>query len=188
MPVNMFIAGDLHIPSRATMLHPFFQEILQSKKWDFIILTGDLTTREVLKKFENYVKIPERIIACKGNMDQFNLALSPTFNIGSIKFGVFHGTGISPRGDVHQLKKIANKLDVKILITGHSHQMLVYSDKQHLILNPGTATGATGGSSWYVDKAILILIYEPESEKIIIESYKIDDRNSLKKSKEVIDL
>lgn len=188
MPVNMFIAGDLHIPSRATMLHPFFQEILQSKKWDYIILTGDFTTLEVLKRFENYVNIPERVIACKGNMDQFNLALSPTFNIGSTKFGVFHGTGISPRGDVYQLKKIANKLNVKILITGHSHQLLVYSDRQHLILNPGTATGASGGSSWYVDTAILILIYEPGSEKILIESYKIDDRNSLKKSIEVIEL
>ena len=162
------------------MLHPKFQEILENRKWDYIVLTGDLTIEEVLKRFERFVQTPDRIIACKGNMDQIDLPLTPIFNVGSLKIGVFHGTGIYPRGDVPQLKKIAKKLGVKILITGHSHQTFIHSDKEHIILNPGTATGASGGSSWNVDTAIIILKINNETYDISYEWYRIENNRCLK--------
>ena len=180
MSVNIFIAGDFHIPSRASMLDPKFQDILENRSWDYIVLTGDLTIVDVLKRFEKHVQTPKHLIACKGNMDQINLPLSPVFSVGSIKIGVFHGTEIYPRGDISQLKRVAKKLGVKILITGHSHQTFIHSDKEHVILNPGTATGASGGSSWNVDTAIIILKINSETNELSYEWYKIENNRCLK--------
>lgn len=186
MVVKIFIAGDLHIPARAVMLHPDFQAILEHEKWDYIILTGDLTTEEVLKSFYEYVESPERILACRGNVDQINLPIEIKTEINGIAIGVFHGMGISPRGDIKQLKRLANELQVRILFTGHSHQTLLYSDKDHLILNPGTSTGATGGSSWTVDTGIITMEMDEKNNLVAVTLYQINQRNKLKYEKQTI--
>jgi len=70
MPVRIFVAGDLHIPSRATMIHPKFQDILKSEKWDYIVITGDITIPEVLNRYIQHVKDSKNLVVCRGNMDQ----------------------------------------------------------------------------------------------------------------------
>ena len=178
MPVRIFVAGDLHIPSRATMLHPKFHDILKSEKWDYIVITGDLTIPEVLDRYIQHVKDPKNLVVCRGNMDQIYLPEKPVFEINKIKLGAFHGTGIYPRGDVVQLKQVAKEMNVDILFTGHSHLMLIHSDEEHLILNPGTSSGASGGSSWAVDIGIIVLTIFPEM-KISIDSYFLSKRGKL---------
>lgn len=185
--ITIFVAGDLHIPSRATMLHPKFAEILYNKKWDYIVLTGDLTQISVLEYFEGHVKNPDNLIACRGNMDMIPLPVYPIFDVSGIRFGVFHGTGIHPRGDTRQLKEIAREKNVKILFSGHSHLTQFHIDNEHILLNPGTSTGASGGSSWTVNTGILILeIYN--SKDIIIEHYSINKFGKLKQHSQMITL
>lgn len=183
MVSKIFIAGDLHIPSRATMLHPKFQAILQGESWDYIVLTGDLTTSKVLTKFQRFLSDSNNLIACKGNMDKLSLPVRPTFIVEGIPFGVFHGTGIYPRGDISQLKVIAREMQVKVLCTGHSHQTFVHKDEDHLILNPGTATGASGGSSWTVDTGVMILTVSSQvrtnSSTLSLEWYQITTKGRL---------
>ncbi|MBD3192477.1 MAG: YfcE family phosphodiesterase [Candidatus Heimdallarchaeota archaeon] len=183
MTFKIFIAGDLHIPSRATMLHPKFQAILQDETWDFIVLTGDLTTTKVLKSFQKFLSDSNHLIACRGNMDKLSLPLRPTFNVEGLLFGVFHGTGIYPRGDISQLKAIAREMKVKVLCTGHSHQTFVHKDEEHLILNPGTATGASGGSSWTVDTAVMILSVTSHTKinsyELTLDWYQISPKGKL---------
>ncbi|NHJ33192.1 MAG: YfcE family phosphodiesterase, partial [Asgard group archaeon] len=104
----------------------------------------------------------------------------PVFEIYNIKFGVFHGTGIYPRGDAAQLKQVAEEMNVDVLLTGHSHLKLVHNDKEHLILNPGTSSGASGGSSWTVDTGLIILTILPE-RKISIDSYIVSRRKLIHK-------
>ena len=178
MPVRIFVAGDLHIPSRGTMLHPKFLNILKREKWDFIVLTGDITVPEVLKGYTKHVKDPKNLVVCRGNMDQMYLPEKPIFKVNNITLGAFHGTGIYPRGDVVQLKQVAEEMNVDILFTGHSHLMLIHSDEDHLILNPGTSSGASGGSSWTVDTGIIILTFFTEG-KISIDSYKLSNRGKI---------
>lgn len=183
MPVRIFVAGDLHIPSRATMIHPKFIDILKSEKWDYVVLTGDLTIPEVLDYYVQFVKEPENLIVCRGNMDQIYLPEKPIFEVNNIKIGVFHGSGIYPRSDIPQLKQVADEMNVKILLTGHSHLRLIHEDSEHLILNPGTSSGASGGSSWTVDTGILILTISSE-DMIEIESYYLSNKGKLKYQKE----
>ncbi|MHA1188564.1 MAG: metallophosphoesterase family protein [Candidatus Heimdallarchaeota archaeon] len=179
MSVKIFVAGDLHIPSRSTMLHPNFQGIIESEVWDYIVLTGDLTIHEVIKWFKKYLAKKGKVVACRGNMDQFNLPLKPRFEINGVSFGVFHGTDISPRGDIKQLKKVAEDMKVQVLFTGHSHQSIIHHDKEHLIINPGTGTGASGGSSWSVDTACVVLEINPESKEVLLNWYRITDSGKL---------
>ncbi|NHK32831.1 MAG: YfcE family phosphodiesterase [Asgard group archaeon] len=179
MSFKIFVAGDLHIPSRATMLHPKFQTMLENEKWDYIVLTGDYTTQKVLSSFKQYLKNPDNLIACRGNMDVFPLPERPIFEIAGIKFGVFHGTGIYPRGDIKQLKQIANEMDVKILFTGHSHKVAFYFDEEHVILNPGTSSGASGGSSWTVDTGVFS-IQVLSSNEISVELFELTNKDKIR--------
>ncbi|MEA2071790.1 MAG: YfcE family phosphodiesterase [Asgard group archaeon] len=173
MTKKVFIAGDLHIPSRAKQLLPPFKEILESTTWDYIALTGDLTTKEVLEYFKQYVSNPSNLIACQGNMDSFNLPERTIFTIDSLRIGVFHGKGIYPRGDISQLKEIANEMNVSILLTGHSHQTFCHHDDNHIILNPGTATGASGGSSWAVDAGIMVLSISENNKTVTLHWHRL---------------
>ncbi len=183
MSVRIFVAGDLHIPSRGAMLHPKFLDFLKSETWDYIVLTGDITIPEVLNRYLQFVKDPKNLVVCRGNMDQMFLPEKPVFEVNNIKLGAFHGSGIYPRGDVAQLKQVAEEMNVDILFTGHSHLMLIHCDEEHLILNPGTSSGASGGSSWTVDTGIIILTFFTEG-KISIDSYKLSDRGKIIHKKE----
>lgn len=179
MSVKIFVTGDLHIPSRSTMLHPKFQSIIEREKWDYIVLTGDLTIAEVLIWFKTYLSPTGKLVACRGNMDKINLPLKPRFKIKDLSFGAFHGTDISPRGDIKQLKQVANEMKVQVLFTGHSHQSFIYSDEEHLIINPGTGTGASGGTSWSVDTAVMKMCYNPETKEIDLNWYRINEKGKL---------
>jgi putative phosphoesterase len=183
MSVRIFVAGDLHIPSRATMIHPKFLDILKSEKWDYIVITGDLTIPEVLDYYVQFVKDPKNLVVCRGNMDQIYLPEKPIFEVNNIKIGVFHGSGIYPRGDIPQLKQVADEMKVKVLLTGHSHLRLVHEDREHILLNPGTSSGASGGSSWTVDTGIIILTITSE-KRIEIDSYFLSGKGKLKQKKE----
>jgi len=178
--ISIFVAGDFHIPSRAAMIPPDFQEILESKRWDFIVLTGDYTSPTVLEYFQRFVKKEKNLIACRGNMDQFWLADQITFFVDTLACGVDHGTTVSPRGDIAQLKALAIKMNVRVLFTGHTHRQEVYFDNEHLILNPGTSTGASGGSSWTVDTGILTLEVLPQKTFNITQYTLLDPRKLIK--------
>lgn len=188
MSVKIFIAGDLHIPSRASMLHPHFEDILLQQQWDYIVLTGDLTIPSVLDRFEKLVSSPKRLIVARGNMDKMTLPLKPTFKIGSLHLGAFHGTDVNPRGDIPQLKKVAKEMGVKILFTGHSHKTFIHSDAEHIILNPGTSTGASGGTSWTVDTALITMEINFDESVIFINWLKINNRGKLEIEKLKINL
>lgn len=165
------------------MMPPEFQNILASRKWDYIVLTGDYTLPVVVEDFLPKVKTSQHLYACRGNMDRFFLDEQLTFSIYHIPFGVYHGTAISPRGDITQLESLAQKLKVKVLFTGHTHQQLVFYKNGLLLLNPGTATGASGGSSWTVDTGILTLKVS-QQKTITVEQISLSERQKLETFKQ----
>ncbi|TFF85248.1 YfcE family phosphodiesterase [Candidatus Heimdallarchaeota archaeon] len=179
MVEKLFIAGDFHIPTRAKRFPEPFKKILSKEKWNYIVITGDLVQKEVLERFEPHLASNGKLIACQGNMDRFELPLFPTFTINSIKFGAYHGMNISPRDDVEQLKEVAAKMDVRVLFVGHSHKQLIYEDEEHIILNPGTATGASGGSSWFIDQGIMTISVDVEYKTLTVKSYLLNSHQKL---------
>ena len=62
--------------------------------------------------------------------------------IGGFKIGVFHGHQIVPYGNREALAVVLRRLDVDILVTGHTHAFSAYRHEGCLVINPGSATGA----------------------------------------------
>ena len=136
------VVSDSHVPSRAEKIPEEFRE--KMKQSDLIVHSGDFDEREVYNGIEEYGEL----LAVKGNCDFFDLPNSETFEENGVKFGVYHGTGIAPRGDHDTLQKIATEdLEADILITGHTHQEEIAELEDCVILNPGSCTGVGGGSS-----------------------------------------
>ena len=134
--------SDSHIPTRAEKIPEDFRE--KMKESDLIVHSGDFAERPVYNSIDEYGEL----VAVKGNCDFFDLPNSETFERNGVKFGVYHGTGITPRGDHDTLQKIATEdLEVDILITGHTHKEEITELEDCVILNPGSCTGVGGGSA-----------------------------------------
>ncbi|MHA1234446.1 MAG: YfcE family phosphodiesterase, partial [Promethearchaeota archaeon] len=63
-------------------------------------------------------------------------------NNDNLSVGLTHGHQVSPRGDHSQLELIAIEKNFNILISGHTHKEEIFLQKDILLLNPGSATGA----------------------------------------------
>jgi len=136
------IVSDSHIPTRAEKIPEQFRE--KMKEAELIIHAGDFAEKPVYNSIDEYGEL----IAVKGNCDFFDLPNSETFQRNQVKFGVYHGTGITPRGNHKTLQKIAvQDLETEILITGHTHHEEITELENCTIINPGTCTGVGGGSS-----------------------------------------
>jgi len=132
------IIGDFHIPLRAKKIPGWILERID----DFIIATGDFTRKHVLDELKQYGKV----VAVRGNMDEFELPPVQQLEIEGKRVVVVHGHQVYPRGDYDQLHEIAREFKADVLIHGHTHKYDVKYYRGILMLNPGTATGAWGGS------------------------------------------
>ena len=135
------IISDSHIPKRAEKIPEEFHEKLE--KADKTVHCGDFETQE---KYEN-LKEKYDIIGVKGNCDYFDLEASQKFSVNGVKFGVYHGAGITPRGHHPTLAQTAETINVDVLFHGHTHQQEITEHEGKILLNPGSCTGVGGGSS-----------------------------------------
>jgi len=136
------IISDSHIPSRAAEIPEEFLE--KCDKAELVVHCGDFETEgvyeELNERFENFV-------AVRGNIDRVDISKYEEFERNNIRFGVTHGTGISPRGHKPTLANIADQMDVKVLFHGHTHQQEAAEENGKVLLNPGSCTGVGGGSA-----------------------------------------
>lgn len=176
------VLSDSHVPNRSPGIAEEFMELLEEA--DVAVHCGDFATEEVYEDLDNQA---EKFYAVKGNCDFFDLPNSETFEYEGLKFGVYHGTGITPRGDHETLVDIAkNKLEVDILLTGHTHQREVYREDGVIVLNPGTSTGVGGGSYRGGDPEMMTL--KVEDSNLIVEKHTLDGQLTLETEKERIEL
>jgi len=141
----LLLIGDFHIPDRSPeILSEVWQEI-QKFKFDVILCTGDLTDLKILDKLESLAPVKN----VRGNMDSYyglrDFLDYLVLNATNCKVGLIHGSGVHPRGNPEQLVKIAQKMEVDILISGHTHAQSALVHNKVLLLNPGSATGCWGG-------------------------------------------
>lgn len=134
------VISDSHIPRRAEKIPEKFVDELE--KAELNVHCGDFTSRELKQELDRYGEL----VAVKGNCDTWGLPASETFERAGVSFGVYHGSGIQPRGHVPTLVETAEKLDVEVLLTGHTHSQLAGEDSGKVLLNPGSCTGVSGGS------------------------------------------
>ncbi len=135
------VVSDSHIPARADSIPARFREMLAEA--GIAVHCGDFETREVYRSLKGK---SNEFYAVKGNCDRFELPTSETFKVSGVSFGVYHGTGIHPRGHRPTLAETARKLDVSVLLNGHTHQQEAVEHDGKILLNPGSCTGVSGGS------------------------------------------
>jgi len=157
--VKMIVLGDSHIPDRALEIpRKILEDIEKNRPYDIAIFTGDFTCEEVYEWFKG---LGRKVYAVEGNMDYIELPEYVVLTLNSIKMGVIHGSQVYPRGNIVKLTHIAQRLGVKILLSGHTHKPFLKKYKGVLHLNPGSITGvwSGSGSSFNPTYAILYISY-----------------------------
>lgn len=160
------VIGDFHIPERADGITKEF--IPSLKNSELILCTGDLIDPAVLEELRSYAEVK----AVRGNMDYVDLPLELTFETGGIKFGLFHGMGIHPRGNREKLALKALELGVQALVSGHTHRLAVEKVGNIILLNPGSATGAESGEGIIPKPSFLTLTIGQKA--LNITAYTLD--------------
>merc|ERR1711991_777851 len=62
--------------------------------------------------------------------------------VGNFQIGVIHGHSVVPWGDHEALAAVQRRLDVDILVFGHTHEYEAFEYEGKLFVNPGSITGA----------------------------------------------
>lgn len=164
--MRIVVLGDTHIPRRAEWLPEEIVSFLESKDFDLIVFTGDLTDERVLR----YLKNLAEVVAVRGNMDHLNLPEYLEVQISRLKAGIIHGDQVYPRGDRDQLEDIGIEREVDILFNGHTHSPHIFPGKV-LLLNPGSATGAWGGGGGSMKPSFMIV--QVDVRNVYVELYEI---------------
>lgn len=130
--ITIGLISDIHIPTRADKIP---EKVFQTfKDVDFIIHSGDFDGPSVADELEEIVPL----YAVQGNMDSDEIRLRyPTMLIIKIfdhRIGVYHGS-LFP----WELSKIAEKHDLDVLISGHTHRSGIKRDDT-IFVNPGSPT------------------------------------------------
>lgn len=165
--MNILIIGDFHIPSRASDIPEPVKSFILKKKFDLVLCTGDLVENRVLNMLEEFGPV-KRVV---GNMDYISGPKSVKVKIGNFNIGLFHGSGIYPRGDPQQLYSIAKRLNIEVLIHGHTHTLSIQLFGDVLLLNPGSATGVWGGGPASLKPSFMIL--SVINNELTVKSYEL---------------
>ena len=139
MPL-VLIVSDLHIPYRASQLPELFSRMLVPNRLSLILCAGNATSPEMLAYFRS---LSSNVICTKGDLDELgDLPETAVTTVGDVRLGVLHGHQVVPWGDKESLAIWQRKLDVDVLISGHTHTQKYYEFDGKLFINPGSITGA----------------------------------------------
>lgn len=173
--MQIAVVSDSHIPQREDEIPEEFWEFIENS--DVTVHAGDFTAKETYNALEEY---SDEFYAVKGNCDFFQdpeLPQSEKFEIKGHKIGVYHGTGIQPRGHKPTLQKIAKKdLEVDILIHGHTHIQDVEKTEDLLLINPGSSTGAGGGTANPSNPQMITL--QINNQNLIVKKIELNKQDS----------
>ena len=150
--MKILILGDTHISSRRRDVPEWVKEIVE-RGWDIILHTGDVEEGWVLEYLSRYGEV----YVVRGNMDYLRL---PEFRVIDTDLGrilLIHGHQVHPRGNVEQLTALGRTAGTKIVVSGHTHKPKMKKVDNIYLINPGTATGAWGGSYEGGDESLVII-------------------------------
>ncbi len=162
--MRFLILGDTHVPDRASGLPEWVRRVVEGKKYDAILFTGDATEYSVIHYLERYGKT----YAVRGNMDFLDLPRFQIIDADGHRIFLFHSTEVRPRGDPDQLGEYGKTAGADIVVFGHTHRRDVYSRNGMLFINPGTATGAWGGATDGEPESLAILELESERATVLM--------------------
>eukprot|EP00466_Bigelowiella_natans_P010049 jgi/Bigna1/142134/aug1.67_g16842 len=141
----VLVMGDLCIPNRKGKLPEEFKALLVPGKIKHVLCTGNVCSKSMEQYLRNLVVgNAKNVHIVRGDMDDNKTYPEETVvTIGGFKIGLCHGHQLVPTAHVESLLNLQRRLDVDILITGHTHQTEVYANDQKYLINPGSGTGAS---------------------------------------------
>jgi len=142
----VLVLGDLHIPDRASKIHPAIQRMLVPNKMQHVICTGNLSPEslaELQQLAPNLHCVAGDYDCCDVDQQHQSFPETKVVQVGSFRIGVLHGHQMIPWKSREAVQRMRRKLQVDILITGHTHQSeVVVEDDGFCHINPvsGVAT------------------------------------------------
>jgi|TARA_B100000482_G_scaffold98923_1_gene71229 vacuolar protein sorting-associated protein 29 len=134
-----------------------------------VICTGNLATREQYEEIRSLA--PSSHIVC-GDFDEGQaFPETKVVTIGDFKIGIVHGHQVVPWGDPHSLSMVQRRLDVDILVSGHTHKNEVSEVDGKWFINPGSITGAY--SSLQADVVPSFILLAVQGSKVVTYVYEL---------------
>ena len=146
--VLVLVIGDCHVPHRASSIPAKFKSLLKPGKIQHVLSIGNLTCEATM----NYLKTLSsgNVHTVLGDMDSaenFSAKEELKLNIGDLKIGLVHGHQIVPWGCNRALEDYRRKINVDVLVSGHTHECEVEEREKGFYVNPGSCTGAVNSYS-----------------------------------------
>ncbi len=146
-------------------------------KMNHILVTGNLVSKEMLE----YLKgLAPNVHVVRGDFDEFgSFPETEVVQIGEFKIGLCHGHQVIPWGDDESLAILQRKLDVDILVTGHTHKNATKEYEGRWFINPGSITGAyTGTHNESVPSFILMAMQGKKVVNFVYELVTVDGKET----------
>jgi vacuolar protein sorting-associated protein 29 len=134
----VLVMGDQHIPHRASKIPAPFKRMLVPNRMQHVICTGNLSSEQ----FEEIRSLAPNLHMVAGDYDDaagMGLVFPETrvVKVGAFRIGVVHGHQILPWKSPEALARMRRKLNVDILVSGHTHQNeVVLHEEGHCYINP----------------------------------------------------
>lgn len=123
-----------------------FKRMLVPNKMQHIFCTGNLGSKE---NYDELRQLAPNVHVVSGDYEssrksslQMTFPESKVVQIGEFRIGLVHGHQIIPWGDHLSLASFRRKLNVDILLSGHTHNNEVVEQDGFYHINPGSITGA----------------------------------------------
>lgn len=145
----VLVLGDLHIPYRASKIPAPFKRMLVPNRMQHVICTGNVS----LEQYETELRpLAPNIHMVAGDYDDTGdddyvraggsgapmmFPETRVVQVGAFRIGVIHGHQLVPWKSMEALGRMRRKLNVDILIAGHTHQNeIIVQDDGYCFINP----------------------------------------------------
>ncbi|KAL0583570.1 hypothetical protein ABG067_006488 [Albugo candida] len=172
----VLVVGDSHIPHRAASIPEKFQKMLVPGKIQHVLCTGNMICKD---QYDELRALSSNIHIVSGDCDdESSFSESKIVTIGQFRIGLMHGHQIIPWGDPMSLSAVQRKMNVDILVTGHTHQCSIHTKEGKWYLDPGSITGAMkGGLKETIPSFVLLavqgakavaFVYELKNDNVVV--------------------
>jgi vacuolar protein sorting-associated protein 29 len=170
----VLVLGDLHIPERATAIPESFQRMLVPNKMKHVLCTGNISREQ----YNELCGLAPNVQVVRGDFDNdetLQFPESSVLQVGQFRIGLIHGHQLLPYGSQDAKARLRRKMNVDILVSGHTHQNEVVLEDGQYYINPGSITGAY--SSLTQEPIPSFILLAVQDAKLVCYVYELKDGN-----------
>merc|ERR1739848_367627 len=108
------------------------------------------------------------------SVENFSAKEELKLNIGDLKIGLIHGHQIVPWGCNRALEDYRRKINVDVLVSGHTHECEVEEREKGFYVNPGSCTGAVNSYNGQSSQPSFVLL-DIQGNSCVTYIYKLKE-------------